>query len=357
MKIAVLTNDYPPSSTGGAGVIAERLTKGLEALGHEVRVWHSPPTFSRTPIFARFFAHLLDLRPKAKLVHEITEWRPDILLTHNLTGCGFGTPSKVKTHGIPWVHVVHDVQLFEPSGRIMFGEALAVFRRIWRLVWAFLRGRAFGSPNVVVSPTRWLLNIHRSYGFFRFSKTAIIPNPLPVRPSQTRPWTEREPSILFVGRLDADKGIDVLLRAWKNLGADRPRLELAGEGSRSFDLAATQDGRLIVHGRVANDRILSLMERSRVLVVPSLVSENQPTVALEGFAAGCNVIGSDVGGLPETLDGAGTIVPAKDVQALCEAMRHALVTPPDAEAQRRVLELHRPDVVVEALAALLISNA
>jgi glycosyltransferase involved in cell wall biosynthesis len=356
MKIAILTNDYPPHATGGAGVVAEIQAHELERRGHEVKVVHHAPTFTKRSVLARLFGHLGDLGTNKKIVEDILSWKPDILLTQNLTGCGIGTPRAIRHQGIPWVHVLHDVQLIDPSGRIVAGERLAFLRAPWRWLWSHLRKSVMGTPDHVVSPTRWLLEMHRWYGLLRASRSDVIPNPLVVPEGERAPWESRESSMLFVGRVDADKGIDVLLRAWKSMGDDRPRFDVVGEGARSSDLAALKDDRLVLHGRIPHERIFSLMQQSRVVVVPSLVAENQPTVALEGLAAGCNVIGSDVGGMSETLKNAGRIVPPNRPDALRDAIRLALADPPSADVVRGILEPHRVEVVVDALEGVLVSN-
>ncbi|MFA5935739.1 MAG: glycosyltransferase [Patescibacteria group bacterium] len=357
MKIAVLTNDYPPATHGGAGIIAEIYVQGLERLGHEVKVFHHASMFLSSSVFLRLFHHLKDLRPRVKLVEQILEWKPDVLLSHNLTGCGFGTPRRVKREGVRWVHVLHDVQLVDPSGRIMMNGRFEWVHLPWRWFWSFTRRVALGSPNVVISPTRWLLLFHRAHGFFRSSATDVLPNPLAL--DSMEETTERERAILYVGRVDRDKGIDVLLSAWQAMGEDRPRLHVVGEGERKFGLSALGDGRLTIHGHLSRERIRTLMARVRVLAVPSLLIENQPTSALEGLALGCHVVGSDVGGIPETLNGAGWIVPVGKIDALTGALQEAIDAGPDAtrEAKRReTLELHRPTAVVEALASLLTSK-
>ncbi|MBI4138589.1 glycosyltransferase [Candidatus Uhrbacteria bacterium] len=362
MRIAVLTNDYPPDASGGAGVIAAVYTKALRAKGHELRVFTRIPKLEDRSMVHRLVFHLQDLGADTFLANEISEWSPDLLLTHNLTGCGFATPRLVARNGIAWVHVLHDVQLIEPSGQIVHGENLVFIRRMWRRIWAALRTRALGCPSGVVSPTAWLLDVHRQYGFFHSSSTTVIPNPIPVeRPQEpaTSSQLSRPVTFLFVGRLSRDKGIDLLLSAWKQLGAERPNLHIVGDGPFRNNIESLDDPLIVFHGPLPHDQVVRLMSECQALVVPSRVYENQPTVILEALAAGCRVAAARVGGIPETLGEAGLTFLPGDADALTDVLRRILRSGP-TEPERAVRELvssrHRVEVAAGALESFLKSN-
>lgn len=112
MRLAILTNDYPPRARGGAGVVAETYARELERRGHEVKVFLKNADLYQRSAFNRLLFHVQDLWPRRSLVQEISTWKPDVLLTHNLTGCGFATPRLIQRRGIRWIHFLHDVQLF-----------------------------------------------------------------------------------------------------------------------------------------------------------------------------------------------------------------------------------------------------
>ncbi len=372
MKIAILTNSI--ATTGGAGMIAKKYNELLEARGHDVRVWGPDSRFDqlgRMNAISRLAFHLRDLGVRDVTAREILDWKPDALLTHNLTGCGFGTPKKIKRGGIRWVHVLHDVQLIEPSGQIVFGESFGFLRAIWRWKWSLLRHLAMGEPDAVVSPTKWLLEFHRRYGWFRKIKTEIIPNPIPPpcpppcpvegggSGSPLLPMNRRGLGVVYVGRVDRDKGILVLLEAWKLLQSDARRpthdaLCIIGDGTLLHQLKSQNIPGVEFLGAQPNDVVRREMQKAAVVVVPSLVLENQPTVILEALASGCTVVASDVGGARETLDGAGTLVPPGDAEALAKAIPMATH---DARRTTPVLSHHDPEVCVDRLIGVLRSNA
>ncbi len=375
MRIAVLTNSIPsPKVTGGAGRIAYLYNELLRARGHIVRVWGPNSTFeqlrSMHPL-SRLVFHLMDLGSNDVTTHEITAWKPDLLLTHNFTGCGFGTPTAVKAKGIRWMHFLHDVQLIEPSGQIRVSEQcvegrgqllrtahrvlLTLFNALWRRGWSFLRRQAMVDPDAVASPTRWLLKFHQNYGWFCCIKTAIIPNPIRPHP-QPLSFARRGETVLYVGRVDEDKGMLVLLKAWKKMTRPDVRLVVIGDGTLLEHLRMQHIPRVEFRGVQSPEGVCRAMEESAVVVVPSLVLENQPTVILEALAAGCNVVASDVGGVAETLDGAGMLVPPGDVEALAQAMTEVVSSGQrtvDSKKREAMLFHHDPQHCVEALERLI----
>jgi len=115
---------------------------------------------------------------------------------------------------------------------------------------------------------------------------------------------------LYYGRLDADKGLDLLFGAWRQLGmsADEGRLVLQGRPV----LADDPDGYLReLHERAPEgclwlpmDRdVITALHAADVVVLPS-VTEGLCRVVLEGMASGRPVLATRVGGTPEILTGA-----------------------------------------------------
>ncbi len=311
MKIAILANTFPPENTGGAAMMAARQAGILEQAGHNVRVWKPYISWFHEPSFSRLIRHAIDLLPRSSVVNEILGWNPDVLITHNLTGCGFGTAKAVQKRGVRWIHILHDVQLFEPSGRMVHEG-----KNVWRSVWGGLRRAVFGKPNLAVSPTQWLLDQHRAYGFFIDGAT-VLPNPAPEVSFVMR--MPQSPFKLFMVGDTPEKGADV---------------------ARGF-VSKIQDATLEVAGRMPNHQVMEKMRESDVLLLPSQIAENQPTVILEAASVGLPVIASDIGGVKETLNGAGMLCAPQDEQAWVDAV-NALRDPSTfADAASKMYELAR----------------
>ena len=108
-------------------------------------------------------------------------------------------------------------------------------------------------------------------------------------------------TVLFVGRLSAEKGADLLLSAWP----EKTGLELVvvGDGPLRSTLERRGGPSVRFLGHCSPADVRDLMLRSRALVFPSLAYENQPVVLLEALSAGLPVVASRFGAIPEVFAG------------------------------------------------------
>lgn len=141
------------------------------------------------------------------------------------------------------------------------------------------------------------------------------------------------PELLFAGRLDREKGCDVLLAAFARAvqGLPEARLRIAGRGPEREPLAA-QAARLGISDRVEFlgwlDALRLEQELSRTwsLVVPSLWAEPLGLVAVEAVLRAVPVIASAEGGLAEVVEPgvSGLLVPNGNSEALAESLGRLL---------------------------------
>jgi glycosyltransferase involved in cell wall biosynthesis len=113
--------------------------------------------------------------------------------------------------------------------------------------------------------------------------------------------------LLCVGKLDADKGVGYLLRAFAVLAAANPGLTLVlvGDGPErpTLEALARELGiaeRVVFRGALPQERIPGLLRAARVAVVPSL-REGLGLVAVEALGCGCAVVASDLPALREVV--------------------------------------------------------
>lgn len=110
------------------------------------------------------------------------------------------------------------------------------------------------------------------------------------------PWPIDAPTVLFVGRHERRKGLEVLLEAHANLPADT-RLWIAGDGPLTAELKARySDPRVEWLGRISDVERNRRYRAATVYCAPSLGGESFGVILLEAMAAGTVVVASDIAG-------------------------------------------------------------
>jgi phosphatidylinositol alpha-mannosyltransferase len=139
------------------------------------------------------------------------------------------------------------------------------------------------------------------------------------------------PRVVFVGRPEPRKGLEVLLRA---LGLMRVPVTLDVIGVRpdqAPELAAGTASQVRFHGRVPEAEKRRLLQRASVLCAPSLGGESFGLVLLEGMAAGLAVVASDLPGYRAAVTpSCARLVPPGDPAALSRALDDTLRHPEQA---------------------------
>lgn len=144
------------------------------------------------------------------------------------------------------------------------------------------------------------------------------------------PTRDNRPVVGFFGRLEPQKNVELLVRAFAALGANyEAYLLIVGSGSERHMLGELAS-RLGIGQRIYFEPFIDnpfpIMRRCRVTVLPSRY-EGYPNVLVEAMACGCQVIATDCPhGPKEILQGGklGQLVPVDDVAALTHALRRAL---------------------------------
>jgi glycogen(starch) synthase len=203
--------------------------------------------------------------------------------------------------------------------------------------------------------SRWTRNIAASEAIANAlgAPSTVIANPYDDRMFFRRADAVRSRDLVFVGRLVSDKGLMLLLDALSLLARNdmRPTLTVIGSGPeetrcREACAAAGLESQVEWAGSTHGEALALVLNRHRVLVVPSLWREPFGIVALEGAACGCAVVGSVGGGLPEAIGPCGRTFPNGDAAALARALRATLDdnTGPTPAVQEH-LRRHTPAVV------------
>jgi glycosyltransferase involved in cell wall biosynthesis len=240
---------------------------------------------------------------------------------------------------LPWPAVAHGCYRGSRAQSAVMAAAALAHRGTWQMVDRFLAVSGFVAAKLVDAG-------------LPAERVVVKPNPVPDPGPPPPPGT----GFCFAGRLSEEKGVRLLLAAWEASGlGGATTLTLAGDGPLAplvADAAARLPG-LRWLGPLAPAQVGEAMAATAAVVVPSVCYEGLPTAVLEAFARGRPVVATDLGALPELVEGCGWVAPPTP-EALAAALRAA--TDPNAaaaagaRARARYEEHFTP---VAALAALL----
>ena len=342
LRVAALIDTVQVS---GPGRQLAALAASLEARGVELRV----VTFHRAGRAASPFLEYLeragvgywvleergpfDIRLLSKVRRLFREWVPDVVQTHGYKTTALAYLLRRGGARWPWIAFFHgDTR-----------ENLKVRLYHW------LDARLLGAADRVIV----MSELHRQRMSKLGDRVRVVHNaciPLPADAAAGGPYNERADGgsrIGVVGRLSPEKGVDVFLRACRELvSRDVPFTAfVAGDGPDRAQLEQLRDS-LELASRVsflgAIGAVHALYASLDLLVIPSL-SEGLPNVLLEALRADVPVVATRVGAVPEVLTSreAGVIVPPGSASALAEGIVAALPLKDDPvarEARRAIVE-------------------
>ena len=362
---------------GGVEAYTTWLHAGLIAAGDEVRLLTSA-TGSAGDGLADFrawgterqvgqaFLQVVNPFAVAQVRRALREFRPDVALVNT-----FATQlSPAVLHplrAVPTVLSLHDYKAVCPTGCKLLpsGERCRVQAGLvcWRAgclsLPHWLRDQArytlvragLRSVDRVVVGSRWMRDEFARNGV----QAEHVPLPVPAPGTAFRRSPAATPTFVFCGRLQPEKGVPLLLRAFARLHRDVPsaRLRIVGRGPDGPAIASLIEALALgdavsMPGWLDPAALEAQLVDAWALVAPSLWAEPLGFVAIEAIVRDVPVIASELGGLGETIERgtSGLLFPNGDETALYEEMRdvarreafpsHSL----PADARRRVAERH-----------------
>jgi len=327
MKIALLTNEYPPHTYGGAGVHIEYLSRELARLDggtHDIRVLsfgkqkESFGNLKIEGISLTFDFPSQDLRHQ-KLLDSLfrnilmtgSVKEADIVHCHTwytyLAGC-----LMKQIHGIPLVITTHSLEPQRPWKAEQLGSAYHAS--------AWLEKMAYENTDGVIAVSKSMETAVHDLYQVSFEKICVIPNGIDV--NQYKPMLDPallaayrispfQPYLLFVGRITRQKGLIHLVNAIKWLPAGLQVVlcagapdteEIAQETAESVEKARSESKSKIVwiDQWVPRNHLVHLFSHASVFVCPSIY-EPFGIINLEAMACETPVVASAVGGIPEVI--------------------------------------------------------
>jgi glycosyltransferase involved in cell wall biosynthesis len=287
----------------------------------------------RVPALHQTMNPLQLLQATRTLTHHLRQLQPDIVHTH-MTTAGLVGRIAAKLAGVPVV--VHTLHEHPFHGYYNWTQTIT-------FIWVERFG-AYLSDSLVTLSSGLMRELTETYHITSRKRMTVLPlgydlqacAHLPRHCQQFRSaWgiPADAPLIGIVGRLQPVKNHALFLRAARQVLQQRPQAYFAivGDGELYADLLTqAQDirERVIFTGWQQNTPpIFSDLD---VLVNTSL-NEGTPAPIIEALAAGCPVVATAVGGVPDLLDRGrfGRLVPPADVDALTQAILTTLDQPPE----------------------------
>ena len=278
-----------------------------EADGHELFADFLVPAVSGGPV-RKFFGFLWHRAAYTGVKRVVEEFRPDVVHLHTIGG--FGPAVFPATRGVATVATVHGAE--DWTLRLLRSKLVGPGERLGAVGLA-----RYLHLRLVVRPA-YRLGLRRLDGFVAPSRYIadtvrcdVGRVPIEVIPHAVeRMFTPGPVSdlwhVLFVGRVEPVKGVDVLIAAFRILLATHPRarLTIVGDGDARAGLeAAAADlvaaGVVGFRGWLSPDEVAESIRDAAVVAVPSTGPEIFGLVALEAIQRGRPVIASRSGGLGE----------------------------------------------------------
>lgn len=326
MKIVLISQSYPPMISGAA-IAVQHLAQGLAADGHEVlvlaasdrsqsyvetagrlRVLRLPSVPNPVRVKQRFL-----VAPLHTMRQAVAEFQPDMIHTHEPLSLGLCGLKIARERQLPVILTLHQLPWFPamylpPWPGLREGVTAVLWRYGGWLVQQF---------TAVTVPTATIAQIVQEHTGFR---PAPIPNGLDLHKfnRQTAVPDEQEklrqryglaphtPVVLHVGRLDKDKRVDLVLRAFAQVQADA-QLLVVGDGRcrQSLIQLSQQLGiaqRTVFPGYVGADGDLPGLYRLSTIFVTASEVETFALVAHEAMACGLPLVAVAAACLPEMIE-------------------------------------------------------
>ncbi len=362
MKVLMCHNAY--RWPGGEDRVYADEARLLEAHGHEVvrfeRDNHGVASMGGLELLRKT---IWNRDTEAEITELVRRERPDVLHCHNTFP--LISPSvyaAAQSSDVAVVQTLHNYRLICPGAQLM---------RDGRICEDCV-GKIIAAPGVLHSCYRdsraastavaamlgyhrlkrtWTGQVDRYIALTDFARQKFIRGGLPEGRIAVKPnFVGQDPGTgegeggyaVFVGRLSEEKGVSVLLDAWRRLPADTS-LKIVGDGPLADVVAASarDDARITWLGQQSSETVFSLMQDAAVLVMPSVWYEPFGLSVIEAFATGTPVIASRTGSLPDLVceNETGFLFEPGDADNLAQTVDRALAAPANLHRMRQAARL------------------
>ncbi|MGK6325382.1 glycosyltransferase [Sphingomonas sp. DT-51] len=366
MKVLIVNVLYPPHRIGGAEKSVSLLAEALVRHGDEVVVatlddtpapvteqrngvtvhrlpidnlyWPYDPAQPRRSSLDRLRWHVRNRwnRAAARRFGALLDAvRPDVVHCNVVTGFSPAIWREIRRRRLPLVQTLRDYGLMcTRSALFKHGKVCAQRCLECRTLTAPAK-RHSAHVDQLVSNSEFVIRTHHDEGYFPGVPARRIFNIVPLQARDRAALPATTPLTFgFIGRVEAEKGIEVVLAATEQLGRDDWVLKIAGSGEADYVArlrARYADPRIEWIGFADADQFYATID---TVLIASVWPEPLPRTLIEALSFGLSAICAEAGGIPEIADLARvsiTYAPT-DVAALAAAMRTAIDAKPEWRA-------------------------
>jgi glycosyltransferase involved in cell wall biosynthesis len=348
MNILIIHNFY--QIAGGEDAVYQNEITMLRKFGHTVDTFtvHNDAINSLWGKIRALSGIVFSISSYFKMKQNIKVFKPDIVHVHNyfplLSPAIFYA---CKSMGVPVVHTLHNFRAICPTAFLMHKNKVTE-KSIndgpwWTIKQQVYKGSIIGSLAVSL-----MVALHRSIGTWdhkvdgficltEFAKNIYVKAGWPASKLFVKPNFIATPFItnesatpnkyaVFVGRLCQEKGIELLIGAWKNI--DFP-LYIIGDGPERHIIENCKLKHVHYLGPQPKDKVLNYVKSSSFLVMTSTWYEGLPMVLIEAFACGTCAIVPNIGGMAEVVTDktTGLHFEAGNESSLTECVNSIIKTP------------------------------
>jgi glycosyltransferase involved in cell wall biosynthesis len=329
LRVALFCDSYPPQINGVA-LLLERLVKAIRERGGAVRVFTTTDPEGGVAASVRRWAsvplwfypeHRISLPTQPRVRRELRAWRPTLVHAASPFGLGLAGRAAARALGLPFVSSYHTSW----SAYSQFYQ-LGVFQQA---AWRYLRWFHNGGVRTYC-PTHAVERELMAHGFDNTEIWSRGVDSSRFNPSYRSTALRARLGVpddgllaIYVGRLGAEKGLEVALRALHRVQRAQPGriwFALGGDGPYREEAERHAPPQTTFLGRLTGRDLSELYASADLFVFPS-ATDTFGNVLLEAMASGLPVVGADVGPTRELLaERTGVTFPAGDAAAMAAAI-------------------------------------
>lgn len=282
---------------------------------------------------------IYSLEAKRKFEQLVSDTRPDLIHLHIFQHqISPSILDIIKKYQLPTVYTAHDLKMLclnykmlhhgriceQCKGRKYYHCAMnrcvkdSLLKSCLNVAEGYIHlwRQSYDTIDEIITPSNFYKRKFEEFGISS-DRVTHIPNFLDAKEPVVNNYGRKNPYYLYFGRLSEEKGIRTLLEAFLSLNT---KLYIVGTGplkekiEKYIQLKNIQNVHML--GFKSGEELKDIVGNSKAVILPSEWYENGPYSAIEALQSGRPIIGADIGGIPELVNGNGFLFKSGNVQDL-----------------------------------------